>query len=396
MKDTDNLIALSNGEKTIVELITQPMFSQLPAYRPIPQLTIFFQYQMQKLNYLNLYLVFNLFLWTSSALALYYLVFITSKSYLASLIASSLFLLDWRAEPALVWIGERQNSLAVLSGILLLIILKKFSQQKINKIYLLNIFLLLITSVFSKEFGLVFLFLLPILGYFYQIKNKKYLYLITGIVLTLFILTRFFLIAPNSSYCPGTAFFTQLVPCLQDLPFLRKIAQYFYHIGASLLGFFLPNLFFNNRGMIFFKYTNSLWPFYIMQDVIYLSILLVVVSFFSKIKSKEKYLALLIIIFSALISFPLFRPRNHLTGMIGVYWLLAMSLPILMQHEKYKKLVLMIAILTIAFFGLIIYRSIDLDISGFKKINVQDSFQELPLDINKKIAEELNRVYQRN
>jgi len=71
-------------------------------------------------------------------------------------------------------------------------------------------------------------------------------------------------------------------------------------------------------------------------------------------------------------------------------------LPILMQHEKYKKLVLMIAILTIAFFGLIIYRSIDLDISGFKKINVQDSFQELPLDINKKIAEELNRVYQRN
>jgi len=336
---------------------TESLTSFLPMYRPITYVLIWIQYQFAGLNPAPYYIV-NILIFVSCSIVLYFLVYKITSSRLASITASLLFLVEIRAASALYWIGERQTTLAFLFGslaILTLIDAQKKDQLK-RKTSLL-IFILLLFSALSKEFGLAFTATIVViaLSYFPPWKIRTTL-IIAFLVAVVYFGMRFGIAQSiiQSDYCEYIGYRTEtLYLCYNEYDLNTQIKFYLWNIGSTFIGTFIPMLFSGEGQWMGSQLQNiaatSLGYSISIIDITF-SILLFAFVGLSLYKFPRKSLPFLaIIFFISVLSFILYRPRNHLIALFGLYTLFGIGIAafwtMIKEHQSQRILFLVIMVL---------------------------------------------------
>lgn len=308
----DNLIALSLGARPDpTTFFTGSFVSYLPAYRPLAYLTIWVQYQIVGLR-IGYYSLFNILVWVGCVLCVYAFVYILTRSRLSATIVALLMLLDGRQYAALIWIGERQSTLAVLFGLSALLLTLASCRDKSRYLTWLGIFLLLLASSLSKEFGLAFSGALVMFLFFTRSKDWKVLSIIAVAAVVIYFAMRLFLAggAAGADICEGMGFLSSYrVVCYGDLDTGARIQQHLYNVGATFVGTIFPSLF-DGAGTLRRASLRSLaFP-----------ALVFLMAFLGWAKMPRRTLPMLVLIaFNAVLNFMFYRTRNHLAGMAGLY-----------------------------------------------------------------------------
>ena len=330
---TDDLLALSFGTlRTPSSFITGKWVEWLPAYRPLSQFSIWLQFQLVGIEPISYYIV-NILLWLGCVVILYFFVFQLTNSRLAAFLAASLMLVDIRVATALIWIIERQSPLAVLCGSsAILLFLYAVSSNHIKSMSIW-IYVLLLFSVLSKEYGLAYaggLFLLSCLIY----RNH---WKIVSIIVLCVIITYFglrFGIAKNSGasdFCEEQIGYrtNTLSLCYSDYDLQTRVKFYTWNVGATFVGTFFPRVFSTAgqwNGINMTSWLDVAPDISIsVIDLVFMLVTfgVVCVSFYRFPRLSLFFLALVIL--NAILSYLLYRTRNHLVGLTGVYGLFGLG-----------------------------------------------------------------------
>lgn len=153
--DGDNLWVLSWAAHTSVRGLPAVDPAIYPEWRPLPQATVWLQYQWAGIDAMWPYVVVNLALAVTCAwLVLRQALWLTA-SVPAAALAALLALADARGLWAIIWIDERQNAMACLLGALALRHVQVRSAGLRTRDLVL-VAALLVASALSKEYGLAF------------------------------------------------------------------------------------------------------------------------------------------------------------------------------------------------------------------------------------------------
>jgi len=393
--DADNLIALSFGNLKIGSIFAGSFTSYLPTYRPLSKLAVYLQYQLGGGEHLQSFFWINLLIWLVCAIGLYILLEKITVSRCASFVGAVGLLLDPRAIFALVWIGERQNTVCLLTGMIALYI--AYSSRKINYKNLIIINVLLLSSMLSKEFGLAFV--IPVF-LIVSTRTKNYRIAFSVILsIVIYFLARFSLGAGSnnaSNFCETMGYFNHTADvCYSHMSQIAKLKQYLYNSGASLIETFLPFLFsrvgtldnLNFTFGFFLKFVFSLFLFF-------LSIWALIARY------KDTIIWLLLIILSALSNFMLFRERNLLIAVLGFYILLGIGLSLFIKKIKNKYLSIGFAcavlVLIMFFNGLNFKQELDNFVYASGKNDPCRAFEKYSSDIDKTTVQTVSSYYNLN
>ncbi|OQA53036.1 MAG: hypothetical protein BWY43_00223 [candidate division WS2 bacterium ADurb.Bin280] len=394
--DADNLIALSFGKLSAANLFEGSFTNYLPAYRPLSKIAVYLQYQLGGVSQLQNFFWGNWLMWTGCAVGLYVLLENITTSRLASLLGAVGMLLDPRAIFALVWIGERQNTICLLAGLVALYIAFTLNRKTdYKKILLINLFLFL--SLLSKEFGLAFT--IPVLLVVLR-RTKNYLLALSVLFSFLFYMVARLTLGVSSndinSFCETMGYFDKTLEiCYSGMGIVGRIKQYLYNTGASFIGTFLP-LFFSRVGTL--SGINFTLGFYMNFAF---SVLILVPSIIALAKKyKDSTIFLLLIVLSAFANFILFRERNQLIGMLGFYALFGIGLSQIFKKIKMKFIKVGIAYLiiisTLCLNGLDFRREIQYFVGTSEKNDPCRALEKYPQDIDKTIVQTVSNYYKLN
>jgi hypothetical protein len=338
--DGDNVLALSAAARPDpLSFFTGRSFDYLPIYRPIPYVLTWIQYHLVGLRPAAYFLV-NIMIWIGCAGCAYAVTYLLTRFRIAAFLAALLLLLDVRATAALWWIAERQSSLACLFGALALIVALVAHERKWHPGARVAVFLLLLSSALSKEYGLAFSGALLVLGLCSGGESRRIAPVLGAAVVASYLVMRLvFGRGANTSYCEEMSFFIWRVDqpiCYSNLGQGERILQYLYHCAATLVGTFFPDLFTSTGG----------WRPLLLQPqratdllatlgstAVHLSVFALAVIAWTKIPRRT--LPLLVLLFlNAGMSFMLYRQRNHLVGLMGLYPAAGVGLAYLIAAAK--------------------------------------------------------------
>jgi len=329
--DADNLAALDlAANQKISSLLTGSSALGLPYYRPIPFTISILQYQVFGLDTYYFFL-FNLGVWIICVWCVYFLVAYLSKSRLSAVIAAALVLLDPRAITSLVWIGERQSSMSGLFGLGAILLAIMPYQHRWRYFIWSAIFLLLLMAPLSKEYGLVFSGTLILFVMLSKNPNWKTLTVISLLAVTTYGIIRIYSgVTSITGYCEVMGFFREEhMVCYKDLTLSARLQQNAYNVGASFLGTMFPGIFSVEGAM---KISSS------AREILLVSVPIFLLAFFGLIKSYRNTLPLFaLILLNAILNFVLYRGRNQLVGMLGLYAAAGIGLAYLIQLSIFKR-----------------------------------------------------------
>ncbi len=325
----DDLLWLSFGTiSSPVSLLTGSVVEWVPAFRPVSTLSIWLQYQLVGIEPITYYL-FNIVVLLCCTIFLYFIVFIFTQSRLSSFIAALFMLVDIRVATSLYWINDRQNSLAVLFGAAAILLFLYSAKSKMSISTAFWIVLLLFLSASSKEYGLAFAGSLIFFTLLLYNQHWKSTLLIVLSVLVIYFGLRFGVARNDLSleYCEEEVGYRDKTVsiCYSDYSISDRLKFYTWNSGSTFIGTFLPN-FYSVVGQwkelevvpgydVFPKNPISSGELLFMI----LTVGLVGMSFY---KFPRISLSLLsIIFFNSILSFLLFRYRNHFVGLVGLYGL---------------------------------------------------------------------------
>jgi hypothetical protein len=345
--DGDNLIALNLGAKNdVLSLFKGSLFEgNYPFYRPIPYITVIMQYELFKLN-TPYYFLFNLGIWIACACCVYLFVAAVSKSRTSAIIAATLVLLDGRASVSLQWIGERQSSMSGLFGLGAIILITTSYRGKWRYIAWTGVFLMLLMSSLSKEYGLAFSG--TVILYVLLSKDKHWKSIAAIAILSIIVYGSMRIYSGVTSfadYCEDMGLFreTRFV-CYSKLDLGDRFLQHGYNIGASFVGTLFPGL---------FGGYGALKPS--LQEILMVNSPIFLLALVGWIKSPRNTLPFLGLIFlGAILSFVLYRERNQLVGMLGVYMTAGIGLAYLLSSDIYRHYLIKWVIMAILFTILIL------------------------------------------
>lgn len=332
----------------------------LPMYRPITYLLIWIQYQFTDISPAPYYIA-NILIFIGCAIVLYFLVYKITASRLASITASLLLLVEIRAASALYWIGERQTTLALLFGSLaILLFIRAQKNNKLTRPIAILIFVCLLFSTLSKEYGLSFTATIVVISLTSSPpwKLRASLLIAFFVVLTYFVM-RFGIAQSyiNADYCENIGYRTETLRiCYNDYePNIRK-NFYLWNVGSTFVGTFFPMLFTGTGQWAGFQFQNNYaasleCPISFANGIF--SILLIAFVSLSLYKFPRKSLPFLaIIIFNAILSFLLYRPRNHLMALLGLYTLLGIGIYALwsiVKQRQFQRILFIIIMILLCF-----------------------------------------------
>lgn len=312
--DADNLGALSLGIKpNPMVFFMGRLASYLPAYRPLPYLTIWLQYQILGVRPVFFFL-FNQLVWITCGLILFSIISKTSsKSRVAAFLVTIIFLLDARTFASLIWIGERQSTMASLFGLLALLLVVTHTPQEGWKIrHQIGIFFLLLSSALCKEYGLSFIGVIILIMLLDKEKYYKRMIFAALAALIVYGGMRIFLAGGAvTNYCESMGFVIwEREICYSQLNTIGRIQQYAYNVFSTFFGTFFPSIFSGTGAIKTNPFSISLiWQFFVF-----------IVSLATWIKLPKRSLPFLgLIIFNSILSFMLYRVRNQIIGLSGLY-----------------------------------------------------------------------------
>ena len=311
--DFDNVYALHMAARTgFLGLLKGVRFAYPPSpfYRPVAHATMMLQYRIWGLD-TTYYFLLNLLVWIACSWGIYGVVAYVSKSRTSAAAAAAFLLLDPRAAQALYWIQERQTSLCVLFGVAALLLAMMPARRPRSRLRWVAIFLLLVASPLSKEYGLAFMGSLILLAAFRKDHEWKALIAIALLAAGAYGVIRFLSGITNyTDYCETMGFFQQVHQvCYSSLDLGARLQQHAYNVGSSFVGTVLPGL---------FGVYGEMDPR--LQQILIVDTPMLLLALFGLVKSpRETFPLLALVILNAILCFVLYRPRNQLVGVLGLY-----------------------------------------------------------------------------
>ena len=329
----DNVFSMSVAiEPSPWKLVTEPSGGE-PAYRPLALFSIWLQRWSADVD-ARPYFLFNQVSWLGCAFALYALAYLLSRSHIAALVSGLALLFDDRATELLTWIDDRQTSIAVLGGLLALIVVAAPRRHRWPGAARFSVFLLLLCAALGKEYGLAFsgaAVAFALASWRERRHDAMWVLLVVGGVAGAYFLLRWGLARESLSqdFCQEMSFFRVRVNqqvCLSQMDVGARAAQFAYNSGATLVGTPMPWL---------FTWTGApVWPEF-NSWVPVLDILALGLALIGTIRAHRQTLPLLsLVLFQALLSFMLYRDRNHLVGAAGLYAAAGIGLAMLLNDLR--------------------------------------------------------------
>jgi hypothetical protein len=316
--ELDNVVALSISDRANpFHFFTSPVtwtypdtHGTVPIYRPLAYFSIWFQEKAGGLHAPQ-YFMLNLLIWIAGALLLYALVHRLTGSRLAAVLAGGVFAIDDRVLTGIVWIAERQSTLAVMFGLAAFGTVALWGDTARRRALTVAVFALLLLAALSKEYGLAFPVAVPLFAVLSRPRHWRWLTGAAVAALGGYLIMRYgFAGGANGAYCEDMGYFKHAHRvCYDSLSTGAALKQRLYNIGSSLVGTVFPQ-FFNGIGVI---QRGSLRSFLVPVIVAALAIV-------GAIRKPRAALPLLsLILVNGLLSFMLYRTRNQLVGMAGLY-----------------------------------------------------------------------------
>ena len=243
----DNLYILSLVDHATPSALLRGDPNFYPEWRPLPTETIRLQYRWSNIEGASAYFLVNLLLWATSAWLVYCVVQLLVNSTAAALVAAAFVATDPRPVIGVAWIIERQSSMACLFGLLAVIIVINARRQPLMRFQWVTLFVLLVASGLSKEYGLAFAGALAA----YSLRERQYD--ITAAAVTAAVTYAGLRLALAGGATAGTSqtsgFFLALRTVCYDGLHRAVLTQSVYNIGATAINSLLPG-FFTNDGRI--------------------------------------------------------------------------------------------------------------------------------------------------
>ncbi len=345
--DPDQLNGLSMGTLADPQrFFTHQILELLPVYRPIYALRFWLQYQIHGIDHVYLYQLVQLaFLLFAATLMFLALRALTGRLD-APLVAALAFTIDKRNQPAMTW--HDPLAMAVAFGTSALWLLYRRTPGLLSCIAAV---ILLLMSGMSKEFGLAFTAFIGIESAWRLVIRRdgaalKY-FIIAAAVTVIYLSLRILLAhGAASEHCAGSGYFwTSSDFCFKVGLIGEQFPQLLYNIGASFVGIFLPVLF-KPSGELTLLSDLSL-PY-----VAYCALFIGLALYALVRGSREAWLAILLMVCSAVISFALFRDRNHMVGEVGFYFAAGIGLALLLDRiASYRVVLGVLTIMSVSMIG---------------------------------------------
>jgi hypothetical protein len=313
-----------------------------PEWRPLAYLTIWTQYQMVGISNIGSYFIVNFVLWTLCATSIYGLVFLIARSHLGALLAALLFLVDRRViDNHILVITGRQSTLACSLGMAAIIVtkLQVLENRGTLKGSIISGFLL--AAALSKEPGLAFSFAVIVLAYFE--RNGKRRVLLTSAlasIVTYFALRFIWAGGAIGNYCEDMGFFQEVRNvCFNDLNWTARVQQSAYNATAMFLGTFLPGLF------------ARMGELRVRPEAIVFSSIWLALALVAWLKAPRATLPMLaLILLAAVANFALYRSRNQIYGMMGLYTSFGVGVAFLLAWARQRRIVFVALVAIAPFF----------------------------------------------
>lgn len=313
--DPDQLITLSFGTRSFASIFQHQLLEYLPGYRPLFGLSVWLQYRLQGIDHIGFYYLVNLtFLWGIACMVFAVVRHVTGRIDAAIVVAAAM-LVDERNHVALIWL-DRQISMTAFFGLAALLVLWSGAGKRWS---FLAAAVLLLLSVLSKEYGLAYLGLLGIESVRRLLIDRKdhvaggWLIVAVAVTVTYFAMRYFLANGATGEYCETEGYFWQSAKvCFDRNSGISALPQLLYNIAATFVGTFLPGLFNGDGKLTDFAGISPRYFFY--------SACFAVFALYSVLRPPyEARLAILLVACNALLSFLLFRHRNHMVGEVGLY-----------------------------------------------------------------------------
>jgi hypothetical protein len=321
--DTDNLFSLSLGplvdtRQSLLSLLTEP-YAHLPAYRPVPLFTLWLQYKLVGLAPES-YFVVNIVLLVGMCAVLYALVYCITGSWAAGCGSAFVLLVDPRGTTAIRTIVERQTAIACLLGLLALLVVLAPPVRAGPRPIAVAVFLLLLLAALSKEYGLAFSAAVLVAALLNRsARSKPIAFAALGAVLAYAALRWGVVGGTTGDYCDDMGYFEQVrrvcfghaqTPREVLLTGGAELAQHAYNVGAAFLGTFFPFLF-SGKGAL----TSSVSVPLAMWSLIVTGLAIV-----AWVRIPRRALPFLVLIVAnSVLGLTLYRQRNLLVGVAGLY-----------------------------------------------------------------------------
>jgi hypothetical protein len=314
--DGDNLVALSVGPlHSAGDFFTGGAHSAYrPAYRPAAELTLWVQYHLLHLQ-VHSYFAVNIVLWALCACAVYAFTVLATGSRAFGAAAGLATMLDGRGILAVLWILERQTSLALLCGFAALLLV--LVPVRRPRLLWAAVFALLLLASLAKEYGLAFVVAVPLFAYL-QRRSWRPLGVVAGGALALYLVLRLGVAGgATTRFCDQMGYFrsTRTV-CYSDYASLHDVKQHAWNAAASFVGTFFPQLF-DDFGAIVTPGARGL----VVPAIVAAAAL---VGFVRRPRWTLPLLALIVL--NALLNFVLYRTRNQVIGVAALYSAAAIGL----------------------------------------------------------------------
>jgi hypothetical protein len=302
--DGDNLYILSWSERTPVSGLLQADPNIYPEWRPLAFLTVWLQYQWWNIESIAPYFAANLVVWTIAAWLVSRVVDAFVDSRIAAFVAGAVVLTDARAVKAMVWIVDRQMTLACVFGMLALVVVIRRGDLRMTGIEGIGLFLLLLAAALSKEYGLAFA---AALGLYALGAHRGDIAAAAFSAVVAYLGVRLYLVNGAHGYCADSGyFFTMREVCYGELKPLQ-MQQAFYNVAATAVGSLLHGLF-DTYGVL------TLAPLLLARSVVK-----VAVGLTGWLRApKLTHIAVLVIASNAILSFVFYRERNHLAAVCAL------------------------------------------------------------------------------
>jgi len=317
-------------------------------YRPFTYFSLWLQHEISGFT-LSAFYSLNLFLWLACAVVAYLLVFVNTASWMAAGAAALLLLTDDRFFTALVWLIERQTTMACVFGALGLV--GAYAAQRLDtpkRILLAGIYIALVLAALSKEFGLAFALAVATVAIVGSPRYRSALLRIAAAAIVTYLALRWIVASGpllGSETSSNRGFFQGSEPeyagrglcemmglggtiehvCYGDLGTGEKLGRYAWNIAATFVGIIFPPLIGDNGEIVaptFLGetfgasqgYVGFSWSSLIVPTVV---LALAIVGW--RRNPRLTLPLLVVIVGNALLSFLYFRDRNVLAGVIALY-----------------------------------------------------------------------------
>ena len=271
-----------------------------PEWRPLAYATIWLEHRLVQLSEVAAHHAVNILLWALCAWLVFLIVDALTASPFSALAAAGLLLVDQRAGSAVIWIVERQMTLACACGLAAILILVRSGPTVLSWRAALLMTALLLASPLGKEYGLAFALAIAIHGAVHRRRDHlvpAVLAAATYAGLRLIILNG----GALNRYCEEMGFFVEAsMQCVAPLQG-ENWRQMLYNSGATLVGSVVPGLLSDDGALL-------LRPARLALAIPVLALAAVGAA----ARPRVGVLAGLVTLLTAALSFYLYRHRNQL------------------------------------------------------------------------------------